>query len=57
MTATTFISSATLRFSVKNVCLLYADKKLNGQDPEFVNTGGVAQPIQRQFILSLDLAF
>ena len=57
MNATTFISSATVRFSVKNVCLLYADKKLNGQDPEFVNTGGVAQPIQRQFIISLDLAF
>lgn len=57
MTATNFFSSVILRFSVKNVCLLYADKKLNGQDPEFVNTGGVAQPIQRQFILSLDLAF
>jgi hypothetical protein len=30
---------------------------LNGQDPEFVNTGGVAQPIQKQVIFSLDVSF
>lgn len=57
MVKSNFLSSVMIRFSVKNLCLLYADKKLNGQDPEFVNMGGVAQPIQRQFILSLNLGF
>ncbi|MEO6455499.1 MAG: SusC/RagA family TonB-linked outer membrane protein [Ginsengibacter sp.] len=36
-----------------NPWLIYSDKKLKGQDPEFFNTGGVAQPIQKQFTLSL----
>lgn len=36
-----------------NPWLIYADKKLKGQDPEFFNTGGVAQPIQKQFTLSI----
>ena len=36
-----------------NPWLIYSDKKLNGQDPEFFNSGGVAQPIQKQFTLSI----
>jgi TonB-linked SusC/RagA family outer membrane protein len=40
-----------------NPWLLYSDKKLRGQDPEFFNTGGVAQPIQKQFTLSLKAGF
>ncbi|MBV8253019.1 MAG: SusC/RagA family TonB-linked outer membrane protein [Chitinophaga sp.] len=36
-----------------NPWLIYADKKLQGQDPEFFNSGGVAQPIQKQFTLSI----
>ncbi|MEJ7681657.1 MAG: hypothetical protein WKG06_28195 [Segetibacter sp.] len=36
-----------------NPWLIYSDKKLKGQDPEFFNTGGVAQPIQKQITLSL----
>lgn len=36
-----------------NVWLIYSDKRLNGQDPEFFNAGGVALPIPRQFTLSL----
>lgn len=36
-----------------NPWLIYADPKLKGQDPEFFNTGGVAQPIQKQFTLSI----
>lgn len=36
-----------------NPWLIYSDKKLKGQDPEFFNTGGVAQPIQKQFTLQL----
>ncbi|GEO10871.1 SusC/RagA family TonB-linked outer membrane protein [Segetibacter aerophilus] len=36
-----------------NPWLIYSDPKLKGQDPEFFNSGGVAQPIQKQFTLSL----
>lgn len=36
-----------------NPWLIYSDKKLKGQDPEFFNTGGVAQPIQKQITLSV----
>ncbi|MVZ62592.1 SusC/RagA family TonB-linked outer membrane protein [Sphingobacterium humi] len=36
-----------------NLYLIYADKKLNGQDPEFYGSGGVALPIPRQFTLSI----
>ena len=39
----------------KDLWLLYSDKKLHGQDPEFYNSGGVAMPIQPQVVFSLDL--
>ena len=32
-----------------------ADKKLNGQDPEFTNAGGVAIPMPKQFTCTLRL--
>lgn len=47
------VASASLRFNVSNLWLIYADKKLNGQDPEFVNAGGVALPLAKQYTLSL----
>ena len=40
-----------------NVALLYADKKLNGADPEFFGNGGVALPIPRQYTFSLKVGF
>ncbi len=40
-----------------NLWLIYADKKLNGQDPEFFGAGGVAMPVPRQFTLSLKAGF
>lgn len=48
-----------LSFSVAtmNPWLIYADKKLEGQDPEFFNAGGVAQPIQKQVTLSVKAGF
>lgn len=49
------VNSLSLKVQATNLCLLYADKKLNGQDPEFVNSGGVASPIPRQFTLTLRL--
>jgi len=49
------LNSLGLRFNATNLFLIYADKKLNGQDPEFVNAGGVAAPIARQYTLTLRL--
>jgi len=40
-----------------NLWLIYADKKLKGQDPEFFQTGGVALPMPRQFTLSAKIGF
>ena len=47
------LSNLSLKLQATNLFLLYADKKLNGQDPEFFNTGGVASPVPRQFTLTL----
>jgi hypothetical protein len=49
------VNSMSLKLQATNLCLLYADKKLNGQDPEFINSGGVASPVPRQFTLTLRL--
>jgi hypothetical protein len=51
------ISNLSLKLATTNLCLLYADKKLNGQDPEFFNTGGVASPLSKQFTLTLRAGF
>ena len=47
------INNLSLKLQGTNLFLIYADKKLNGQDPEFANTGGVAIPVPRQFTLTL----
>jgi len=49
------VSSLQLKFQATNLFLLYADNKLNGQDPEFFNSGGVSTPVPRQFTLTIRL--
>ena len=49
------VNSMSLKLQATNLFLFYADKKLNGQDPEFFNTGGVAAPTPKQFTLTLRL--
>jgi len=49
------LKTASLKLDATNLCLLYADKKLNGQDPEFVNSGGVAMPLSKQFTFTVRL--
>ncbi|MCM1138350.1 MAG: SusC/RagA family TonB-linked outer membrane protein [Duncaniella sp.] len=51
------MSSAMVKLQATNLFLIYADKKLNGQDPEFFNTGGVAAPTPKQFTLTVNLGF
>ena len=47
------LTSASVKFAATNIGLLYADSKLNGQDPEFFNSGGVASPNPKQFTFTL----
>jgi hypothetical protein len=51
------ITRLSLKAQATNLFLLYADKKLNGQDPEFFNTGGVAAPVPKQFTFTINLGF
>ncbi|MBS1748902.1 MAG: SusC/RagA family TonB-linked outer membrane protein [Bacteroidetes bacterium] len=50
---TNFFKTVSITAAAINPWLIYADKKLKGQDPEFFNAGGVAQPVQKQITLSL----
>jgi TonB-linked SusC/RagA family outer membrane protein len=54
---TGLLNTASIKLAATNLCLLYADKKLNGQDPEFINSGGVAAPISKQFTATVRLGF
>lgn len=49
------LSSASFRLDGTNLFLIYSDRNLNGQDPEFVNSGGVASPLSRQFTFTVKL--
>ena len=49
------ISNLTLRLQSANPFLIYADKNLNGQDPEFFRSGGVAYPITAQYTFTINL--
>jgi TonB-linked SusC/RagA family outer membrane protein len=49
------LSNLRIRLQATNLFLIYSDSKLNGQDPEFYNTGGVAFPIRRQYTMSLNI--
>lgn len=51
------ISSVGLKIQGTNLALLYADSKLNGQDPEFFRSGGVSAPVPKQFTLTLKVGF
>ncbi|MBS7253805.1 SusC/RagA family TonB-linked outer membrane protein [Flavobacterium branchiicola] len=51
------LSTFTLKGSAVNPWLIYSDKRLNGQDPEFRNTGGVAFPITSQYTFSINVSF
>ena len=49
------LRSLGVKLQATNLFLLYADEKLNGQDPEFFNSGGVATPMSKQITLSLKI--
>ena len=51
------ISNLSLKAQATNLFLIYADKKLNGQDPEFFQAGGVSAPVPKQFTFTLRASF
>ncbi|MEC5164688.1 TonB-linked SusC/RagA family outer membrane protein [Flavobacterium sp. PL11] len=51
------MNSFSMKASTANPLLIYSDKKLNGQDPEFYRSGGVSQPITSQYTFSLNVSF
>lgn len=51
------LKSLALKVQGTNLFLIYADSKLNGQDPEFFNSGGVAAPVPKQFTFTLRAGF
>lgn len=51
------MTNCMVKLQATNLFLIYADKKLNGQDPEFFNTGGVAAPTPKQFTLTVNFGF
>lgn len=51
------LSTFSLRAMATNPWLIYSDKKLRGQDPEFFRSGGVAMPVTSQYTLTLNVGF
>ena len=47
------LTSLNLKLQGTNLFLIYSDSKLNGQDPEFFNSGGVAVPMAKQFTFTV----
>lgn len=45
--------SASVMLTGTNLLMLYSDKKLYGQDPEFFSSGGVALPVPKQITATL----
>jgi len=51
------IANASIKMQGTDLMLLYADKKLNGQDPEYCRVGGVSAPMPKQFTMTLKVGF
>lgn len=51
------LSNASVSVEGQNLALLYADSKLNGQDPEFFSSGGVSLPQPKMITFSLNAGF
>lgn len=47
------VANFSVKLQAMNMFLLYSDKKLKGQDPEFFNSGGVAAPVPKQLTFTL----
>jgi hypothetical protein len=50
-------NTAQVSVEAQNMALLYSDEKLNGQDPEFFSSGGVALPQPRLITTAITIGF
>ncbi len=50
-------NNMSVKLQGNNIWLIYADKALKGQDPEFFTSGGVAMPVPKQFTFTLKVGF
>ncbi len=57
MMSSILLKGLSLKFQATNPFLIYSDKRLHGQDPEFFNAGGVAVPMAKQFTLTCKITF
>ncbi|WP_315578614.1 SusC/RagA family TonB-linked outer membrane protein [Hoylesella oralis] len=51
------LHTMNLRLNITNPFLIYSDKKLKGQDPEYYKSGGVSLPTPKQYTLTLNIGF
>ncbi|MFJ1390570.1 SusC/RagA family TonB-linked outer membrane protein [Capnocytophaga canimorsus] len=51
------LSTINVRGQVTNPFLIYSDKRLKGQDPEYYRSGGVSLPTPKQFTLTVNVGF
>ena len=51
------LHAANLRLNITNPFLIYSDKKLKGQDPEYYKSGGVSLPTPKQYTVTLNIGF
>lgn len=52
-----YCKNLRLSLQATNLWLVYADKKLNGQDPEFFASGGVSLPIPKMYSFTVSAGF
>lgn len=51
------LNNLQCRLTASNLWLVYSDSKLNGQDPEFFGSGGVAMPTPKQITFKISTNF
>ncbi|GHT38755.1 SusC/RagA family TonB-linked outer membrane protein [Bacteroidia bacterium] len=49
------LNHLSLELRGNNLFLFYSDKRMEGQDPYYVNSGGVSSPVPKQFTLTVKL--
>ena len=57
MTTKLGLQSLRLSLEAQNLALLFADRRLNGQDPEFISSGGVSLPQPKMITATLNVGF
>ncbi len=52
-----WVKSLSAKIQVSNLCLLYKDSALHGQDPQYCNAGGVSSPLPKQCTMTIRMGF